>query len=279
MNEYDRIVECVDGGDMELYFNMETGEFIDIGYAEQVYILVHKHILFGGSFLEGKEEDTLYPTGNCYILCKQVNRLVKNESGHFISTKDASLDDTGPIYPAINTPGDYNNCLIYSILLVHPKMNVNILDEVYISKLKKEFLDYTIIRSVDDAQPKDINYEESHTPIHNSKIPKNLTSGSSISSLYLKQMLGKDDKILPSNIFDICSNRFADFDIVGKYAAEFFGINITCHVKGYTKPVNIILDEKWDTIHIYLSRNHFSGVCRRLDNGTCSTRNVISLKQ
>ena len=278
MEEYDRIVEFVDPlEDETLYFYQEKGIFIS--RIPNRFVQLNKYIPFLGPFILEKRRRTIYPTGYCYMLCDTEGSLILGKDGN-LKPANGNLGDT--LYQVITTPSVENSCLIYAIVLSHPRMNkdLNRKRPKYIKKLKRQFMEYCLSKFAKDIHKKDDVQIIALDIIKNSDIPQLLKNEDSVVGHYLEKIPDNDDFIFSKNLFEVCQNNLADISIIGGYAAEFFEINIVCYVKNentnMTYKNEFIVDKSWDTIYIYLSQSHFSNICKiEKDGDKCSTENII----
>lgn len=272
MEQYDRLVEFVDPSDNIIYFHQEKGIFLN--KIPSGYVPLRKDILLG-SALSGRKmlENEIYPTGVSYMLCESEHAFFEDQTGAFPTLKllededDTSYletDNEEQIFYSIKTPGTDNNCLVYAIVLSHPKMNKN-LKSNYISKLKERLIEYCILRftetygerkkEIDEYAERQIQSDFASNNIQgdldilamlqrhreseyvfknfvkNSDIPKELKNRDSLLGYYLEQIPDdSNDYVFTENLFDICKNRYADSLLLGEYIAEFFKINIVYYV-------------------------------------------------
>lgn len=275
MQEYDRLVEFINpSSDPEkvIYFHQEKGVFIN--KIPNDYVPLRKDILLG-SVLTGREliDNEIYPTGTSYMLCKTDQFFSEIRMGDLSNLRILEIernDEADLYYPgeklfyAIRTPSKDNNCLVYSIVLSHPKMNKNLKSD-YINKLKERLIEYCLLRftetyeerkkEIDELAAKEIdmyltrsdfnvkfdidNMMHKHRVsqyisgkfIPNSKIPEDLKNRDSILGYYLEQIPDDNyDYVFTENLFDICKNKYADSLLLGEYIAEFFKINIVYYV-------------------------------------------------
>lgn len=279
MSQYDRIVEwtTIDSSSRNFYLNVDTGE---IFYSLEDYVkntkILKKYLTFATAY--GGNENEYYPTGNCYLVINVYDN--KNE-------EIQSIDDM--ITEKIITPGSYNNCLFYAVILAHPNLLKNINDVQYIQQLKKQFMEYATMRFMSDDIFSDIGqYDENisrytietmYDIISNIQIPKHIKNQSNIFGYYFSDIMENDDKYFPSVLFDICQNNIVDVQSIGKYMAEFFGVNIkmTSEYRGSKQKFveNYGDDEENPQISIILNNNHFSAECKSfIDDRKCYTTNI-----